>query len=271
MLRSLPSFFALILVFIVVFLLVFPSISPSFAQTTLTAYKSQQSVSLDGIVQAGEWNDTQPFHDPISGMTISFKQNGTGLLALVVWAESTACQTCYAALEFGPLNNTGHMGSPSTPTTMVIISPSLKGNVDEAVTAGEQTPTFVEEFGYKEQSTVGLAYSNGEYTAELYRPFETSGGDPYELNLTVGSTVELGLAVGDFASPGTHSATDMNTYLLQISNALFTPSTTITSATTASSTFTASTAPNVTYYWAELAITVVGFMVLVLLAIRRRS
>jgi len=249
-------------------LLVFGWAPPAIAQTTITAYKSQQPVSLDGVVQASEWNDTQALHDPTSGMTVSFKQNGTGLLALLVWPESSQCQTCYAAIEFGPMNNSGHMGSPLTPTIMVIVSPSFKGGIDEYIATSEQAPTPVEEFSYRTQSTGSLGYSNGVYSAEIYRPFHVSGASPYELNFTVGSTIEIGFAVGDFGAPGSHSATDMSTYVLTISNSLFTPTALTTTASSGATNVAGTT--NVSYYSIELALIIVGYLVFLVVATRGR-
>lgn len=207
------------------------------AVTTVTAYQSQHSVSLDGVVQPGEWNDTPWLKDPTSTITVAFKQNGTGLLILMIWQEPSQCTTCYAALELGNLSNTGHMGSPTTPTIMIIVSPSYKGYVDEAISTGESTPIPVEQYGYRTQSVAGLGYADGMYTAEIYRPFKLVNASPYDFNLTVGSTIELGLALGDFSIPGSHQATDMSTYVLTISDQVYTPSTTsTTSATTTSAT-----------------------------------
>jgi hypothetical protein len=207
-------------------------VQPVHAQTTVTAYQSQRPVKLDGVVENGEWNDTQMITDPTSGMTIAFKQNGTGILFLMIWSENAQCSTCYAALELGSLNNTGHMGSPTTITIMILLSPSYKGNVDEAISAGEQPPTSVEQLGFKTQSVCALAYSAKVYTAECYRPFKLTNASPHDFNMTIGTTLELGLAVGDFDAPGTHQATDMSTYVLSISNQTYTPSGTTTTTTT---------------------------------------
>ena len=242
-------------------------VQPVHAQTTINAYQAQHRVTLDGIVESGEWNDTPMITDPTSGMTVAFKQNGTGILFLMIWTESTQCNTCYAALELGPLNNTGHMGSPNSLTVMIIVSPSYKGDVDEAISAGEQTPTPVEQFGYNTQSVCGLNYSGNDYTAECYRPFKLTNASPYDFNMTVGTSVELGMAVGDFASPGTHLATDMSTYVLTISDQTYTASA-ITTTTTSTMAVPAG-APDVYYYSAELLVMVVGFSVFMFLIVRR--
>jgi hypothetical protein len=44
--------------------------------TTITAYKAQSPVKLDGVVSTGEWNDSPQFFEKSSEMTVAFKQNG---------------------------------------------------------------------------------------------------------------------------------------------------------------------------------------------------
>ncbi len=201
------------------------------AATTITVYQSQHPVVLDGIVQPGEWTDTPIITDSGSGLTYAFKQNGTGLLFLMIWSEPTPCPTCFGGIELGHLNNTAPMGSSSTPTIMILSSPSFKGNVDEFISTGEFTPTSVEQDGYKTQSTCGVTYANGQYTAECYRPFKLTDASPYDFpNLTVGSTIEIAFAVGLFNQPGNHLATDMSTYVLTITNQTYTSTATSTSS-----------------------------------------
>jgi hypothetical protein len=208
------------------------------AATTITAYKAQSPVKLDGISEPGEWNDTPQFVEKNSGMTAAFKQNGTGLLFLIQWTESSPYCTdsaCYGGMELGPLDNTGEMGSPTTPTIMILASTSFKGGVDEFIATGEQTPAPVESGGYSTQSACGLTLVGQEYTAECYRPFALHDASPYDPGLKVGSAVEVGFAVGEFTSPGDHLASDMSTYVLSISNQTYTPASTSSSIATTSS------------------------------------
>ena len=259
--------------------------------TTIVAYKAQSPVKLDGIVEPGEWNDTAQFVEKNSGMTVDFKQNGTGLLFLMEWTESSPYCTdsaCYGGIELGHANNTGEMGSPPTPTIMVLTSSSFKGDVDEFIATGEQTPAPVESDGYGTQSVCGLTLVGQEYTAECYRPFALRSASPYDFNLTVGSTVEIGFAVGEFTSPGDHLASDMSSYLLTISNLAYTAtsssstatsggvassssgslSSTSSSATNTSSPFTSPSSATPTYA-EELLVIVIGFSVLVLVALAK--
>ena len=263
---------------------------PARAVTTVTAYQSQHAVDLDGIVQPGEWSDTPILTDSTSGLTYAFKQNGTGLLFLMQWGESTPCPTCFAGLELGHADNTAVMGSSSTPTLMILASPSFKGNIDDFVSTGEFTPVPVEQDGYKTQTTCGLAFAAGVYTAECYRPFKLTNASPYDFNFTIGSTAELGFAVGVFTQPGDHLATDMSTYVLSITSKTFTEtSTSASSASTAgvtttfvstnspssstgsqSTSFIASSGPAVVSTYAEeFLVVAIGFSVLVLVALAR--
>jgi len=244
--------------------LLFLSSLPAHAQTTrwypLTAFRSEHDTSLDGVVQPGEWNDTLLFYDHFSTLMVAFKQNTTGLLSLVTWSEPSPCNGCYAALEFGYLNNTGYTGTAQTPITEVILSPSLKGNVDEAISTGGST-SYVEEQGYRTQSVCGLNYDAGRYTAECYRPFDLVNPSPQDLRFTLGSTVELGLATGNFSSPGSQLATDMSTYVLIVSNETYLSETTTMVVTTTTR------APIPLYHDIEVAVLIVGLLVLAGLAI----
>ena len=215
------------------------------APTTVTAYKSSIAVNVKGTYSASQWTDTAMLTDPTSGITFAVKQNGTGWLFLLIWKQSSFyCNdtNCFGGIELGYPNNTQVMGGPTTPTIMILSSPSFKGGVDEFVSAGEQTPSTVESLGYKTQSVCGLTVASGVYTAECYRPFTLSGASPYDFpKLGVGSSIELGFAVGEFNNPGDHAATDMSTYVLTFSASTYSGTTTSSSSTTSSSTTTSST------------------------------
>ena len=203
---------------------------------TILAYRARTPVTLDGIVQPGEWNDTPLIEEPTSGMNVAFKQNGTGLLFLLTWQQSsTSCydQSCFGGIEIGNLNNTGAMGSSSTPTIMLLLSQSFKGDYDEFISTGYGTPTPVEQDGYATQSVCALGISSGNYTAECYRPFHLTKASPYDPfpSLAAGSPIEIGFAVGEFSHPGLHDATDMSTYVLQITDQTYTAPTTSTVST----------------------------------------
>jgi len=195
------------------------STTPSSSASTFTAYKSQYAINVNSPYVASQWKDTQTIHEPTSGMTVAFKQNSTGLLFLMMWNQSSVCSnsSCYGGIELGPLANTGAMGSSSTPTIMVLAGPSFKGDVDEFISTGTFTPTSVETDGYKSQTVCGLTVSGTSYTAICYRPFTLTNASPYDPKLVVGSTVEIGLAVGEFNQPGVHDATNMQSYVLTIS------------------------------------------------------
>jgi hypothetical protein len=106
---------------------------------------------------------------------------------------------------------------------MILVSPSFNGSVDEFISKGEVTPTPVEQDGYKTQTTCGLVYANGQYTAECYRPFKLADASPYDFpNLGVGSNIEVGFAVGLFTQPGDHVALGPSTQHLSITNQTFT-------------------------------------------------
>jgi len=214
------------------------------AATTLTAYKSQQKVILNGVVEPGEWNDTPLISIRTTGMSVAFKQNGTGLLFLMMWNQvPTYCtdQNCYGGIELGPLNNTGVMGTASTPTLMILVSQAW-GGVDEFLSNGNLNPTPVESSGYKTQTTCGFTVVSGAYTAECYRPFNLTNAWPQDFTLNVGSTVEIAFAVGECKpTPGIHLATDMSTYLLTRSDQVYMPS--ITTSSSQSATTTQSTVP----------------------------
>ena len=210
------------------------------AAQTITAYRAQYHVSLDGIVQAGEWSDTPMISISGAGMAVAFKQNGTGLLFLLEWnASSIFCydQNCFGGIELGDLNNTGVMGTGTTPTIMPLLSQSFKKGYDEFISTTEGVPSPVESSGYATQSTCGFTVSNGHYTAECYRPFHltrASPSDPF-YNLAAGSPIEIGFAVGEFSVPGLHEATDMSSYLLSLSNQTYTPPPVTTTSTSSQS------------------------------------
>jgi hypothetical protein len=228
------SFRTVISLSIFLLILIAFTLSPVNAQIIVTAYQSRNPVTLDGVIQSGEWSDTSIITDTTSGLTYAFKDNSTGLLFLMSYKEAAPCPTCFGGIELGQLNNTADMGSESTPTIMILVSPSFPGNVGEFISTGQYTPTPVEQEGYKTQTVCGFDYANGEYTAECYRPFKLTDASPYDFNLKVGSTVELGMAVGLFDQPGNHLATDMSTYELTISNQSYTSTATSTSSTSQS-------------------------------------
>jgi len=257
------------------------------AVTIVKVYQSQHPVTLDGLIQPGEWSDTPIVTDSSSGLTYAFKQNGTGLLFLMQWSESIACPTCFGGIELGHQNNTAVMGAPSTPTIMILASPSFKGSVDDFVSTGEFTPIPVEQDGYTTQTTCGLDYTGGAYTAECYRPFKLNNASPYDFNFTLGSTAELGFAVGVFTQPGDHLATDMSTYMLSITNETYSSTSatsttgtgpTSSSAPTNSTTSTTGSTPSAivttapttaSTYAEELLVMAIGFSVLILVALAR--
>lgn len=280
-------------------LLILTTVAPSArvdaAPTTITVYKSQYPVDVSGAYQPSQWADTPTITDPTSGMTFAVKQNGTGWLFLMVWNQSQAyCYDagCFGGIELANLSNSFAMGSPSSPTIMILTSTSFKGSVDEFVSKGEQTPSTVESLGYRTQSVCGLNVSGGQYTAQCYRPFTLTDASPYDFpTLGPGSTIEIGFAVGEFTSPGDHAATDMTAYVLTFSNQTYTPSvsssttsvsqsasansTSVTtvastsSSTTASTTISPPAGPNVLYYALELATIVVGFSLIILIVLWR--
>jgi len=213
------------------------------APTTITAYKATIPVNVKGTYSASSWTDTQSVLDPSSGINFAVKQNGTGWLFLMVYKGGTAfCSdtSCYGGIELGSLSNTAVMGTASTPTIMILASPSFKGDVDEFVSTGEQTPTTVESMGYTTQSVCGLSTTGGNYVVQCYRPFTLKNASPYDFpTLGVGSTIEIGFAVGEYSQPGEHAASDMSTYVLTFSSA--TTTSTLSSTSTSSSTTSTTT------------------------------
>jgi hypothetical protein len=218
------------------------SMSPALgAPTTITAYQSQFAVNVKGAYQPSQWGDTPIISEPTSGMTFAVKQNGTGWLFLMMWKQSSSSlycsdQYCFGGIELGHLNNSQPMGSPTTPTMMILGSTSFSSGVDEFIATGEATPVSVESEGYATQSVCGLALAGGTYTAQCYRPFKLSNASPYDFpTLGVGSTIELGFAVGEFSDPGLHAATDMSTYVLTFSGQTYTASSTSSTSSSSSS------------------------------------
>ncbi len=263
------------------------------AATVITVTSAQVPVNISAAFSPSEWSDTQMITVPTGGMTVAFKYNSTGLLFLMQWSNGTAdChnQSCFGGIELGFLNNTFVMGSTLSPTIMVLLSPSFKGGFDEFISHGESTPSTVESLGYKTQSTCALALSGTTYTGECYRPFKLNNPSPYDptSSLVAGSSIEIGFAVGDFANPGLHAATTMSSYVLVLGPAVTTTTTSTTTPTTSGTTSTTQTSsttsttqtstthtqsppagPNVSYYWSELAVVVVGFTVFLLIVILR--
>ncbi len=123
--------------------------------TDITVPSSTVPVKIDGIIEPGEWNDSQTVTIPTVGLTADFKYNATGLLFLLQWTSGSpdcSSQSCFGGIELGFLNNTAEMGSALTPTVMVLLSPSFKGGSDEFISHGDSTPSTVESLGYKSQS-----------------------------------------------------------------------------------------------------------------------
>lgn len=212
------------------------------AATTIVAYKAQIPVNVTGTYSPSQWSDTPIMTDSSSGMTYAFKQNGTGLLFLMQWSESSPCSSCFGGIEIGFLNNTSPMGSGSTPTIMILGSPLFTPPIDEFISTGEQTPTSVETYGYTTQSVCGFNYANGQYTAQCYRPFKLHNAvafDPFSA-LNAGQPIEIAFGVGDFLNPGGHMVTDMSTYQLTLSSQTYTATTATSSSSTSSTTISSS-------------------------------
>jgi hypothetical protein len=249
------------------------------AAETIAVYQAQVPVKLDGVVSPGEWSDAQTTNITTADMGVAFKHNSTGILFLLQWDQSPSiCSDpyCYGGIELGYLNNTGPMGATSTPTVMLLLSPSFKGGYDEFISKAEATPASAESDGYKTQSTCALKLSGTTYTAECYRPFNLSNASPYDPmpSLAAGSSLEIAFAVGEFNAPGLHAATDMSSYVLALSNQTYTASTSAGSSSSETASSTGSTSSSVsttvtsaTTYYEELAVIVVGFSVLMLVAV----
>ena len=213
---------------------------PVFATTSIIAYKAQIPVTINGAISPSQWSDTPQITEPTSGITYAFKQNGTGLLFLLEWQQSsTYCydKWCFGGIEISNQSNYGEMGSASTPTVMILLSQGFQKGYDEFISMGDTTPTPVEQDGYATQSVCALNVTNGSYAAECYRPFHLVNASPYDpfTVLVSGSPIEIAFAVGEFSSPGLHQATDMSTYTLTLSNQTYSaPATTSTSTATSS-------------------------------------
>jgi len=227
------------------------------APTTITAYKSTIPVSLSSPYSASQWTDTQTIKDPYSGLTFAAKQNGTGWLFFISYTYPTAGfytdTACYGGIELDTSSNTGEMGTPTTPSLMILASPLFQTQVghavDEFISTGDTTPTSVEASGYATQSVCGaLTLTGTTYTVQCYRSFALKNASPQDptANMNVGSTVEIGFALGEFNHPGTHAATSMSTYVLTFSSSTFTGSTTSTSSTSSTSTSTTTSTSSTT-------------------------
>lgn len=262
------------------------SLQKASAVQTITVYQATTPVTLDGVVQPGEWSDTPIINITSAGMGVAFEHNSTGLLMLFQWQNNTSScsdKYCFGGVEFGDLNNTGPMGATATPTIMLLLSPSFSGSYDEFISKAEITPTPVEQDGYKTQSTCAMKLSGTIYTAECYRPFVLNDASPFDPfpSFVAGSAMEIGFAVGEFNEPGLHAATDMSTYVLILSNQTYTSTSTtsLTLVTSSSSVATSSTssttvstttaAPSATTYAEELAVIVVGFSALMLVVLTK--
>ena len=156
---------------------------------------------------------------------------------------------------------------------MILASQSFSGNIDEFVSTGPFTPATVESQGYSTQSTCGLTLSGTSYTATCYRPFATSNASPGDVKLAVGSTVELGFAVGEFNHPGVHAATTMQSYVLSISSQQTsgsTSSTTITPPPSSSSETFPGLNPDTLYVISAMAL-LIGIALGIAVSIRARK
>lgn len=261
------------------------SIQRASAVTTLTAYQAIEPVSVDGVVSPGEWNDTPIINITAAGMGVAFERNSTGLLMLMQWQKGSECtdQYCFGGIEFGNLNNSGVMGDTSTPTVMLLLSPSFNGSYDEFISKAEATPVSVESDGYRTQSSCALKLSGSTYTAECYRPFKLTDASPYDPfpALVGGSPIEVAFAVGEFDNPGFHAATDMSTYVLALSGQAYTATSTSSASSTGSSSSlvtqsstttgisSSSAASDASVYAEEILVLSVGFTVLILVILTK--
>lgn len=226
------------------------------APTVITAYRATIPVNIEAAYSPASWNDTPTVYEPASGMNFAVKQNGTGWLFYMSWLRQmrmSACfdEYCYGGIELAGLSNTGAMGTPGTPALMILGSesfPSLAGrSVEEFISTGTVTPTTVQSLGYATQSVCGpLTIVASVYTVQCYRPFELTDASPSDPTSTlgIGSTVEIGFAVGEFNNPGNETATAMNQYQLTFSNSTYSPP--ITSSSTSSTTATSSSTTTAT-------------------------
>jgi hypothetical protein len=180
------------------------------------AYAEQNETSIDGIQGTSEWADTRIYIEPISGVEVAFKHNGTGLFVQFRWREDSPRDSIYVAIEFDNNGDQAHMGSSASPDDMIMVSASFDGFVKEGFSTGTQLALFNEEIGGATYAVAALRYSDGRYVVEFYRPFTTNNTVGYDVQLRVGLTLGVGFAVGDFSARGSHRATDMMSYSLNL-------------------------------------------------------
>ncbi|MCS7117912.1 MAG: cytochrome b/b6 domain-containing protein [Thaumarchaeota archaeon] len=184
-------------------------------QVVIRAYRAEVVPQIDGLISEGEWGDTPLIRETVTRAQIAFKHDGQNLYFLAVYEDASPKPIDYYALEFDPDGDQAHMGSEEIPDYAVIVS-SIYGenHAKEAILPGAVKPILYEDLGLKTRAIAKMSYRDGKQVVELKRPF--SPDERGMMELSIGKTVGVGFAVGEFGMGIDHRATDMSTYLLVI-------------------------------------------------------
>ncbi|MEN3047344.1 MAG: cytochrome b/b6 domain-containing protein [Candidatus Caldarchaeales archaeon] len=184
-------------------------------QTVIKAYRAEVVPQIDGVVTEGEWDDVPLFRETVTRARIAFKHDGQNLYFLAVYEDASPKPIDYYALEFDPDGDQAHMGSEEVPDYGIIVSAVYGENhAREAVLPGAVKPILYEDLGLRTTAVARMSYREGKFVVELKRPF--SKDERGMMELSVGKSIGIGFAVGEFGMGIDHRATDMSTYVLAI-------------------------------------------------------
>ncbi len=201
------------------------NVVPSLAYTTsLYAYKTKVTPTIDGQVSEGEWDDAPFFNETLTGLTIALKHNSSVIFMVLSYAKNVSSDDDYIRLEFDNNGDGAHMGSIVNPDDAVLISPSFKpNNAKDVFVKGFAEPTYDEQAGGINNWEGKMTFSNGKYVAEIKRTFFTEDTGGQDASFQIETTLGIGLAVGRFGYGVSHKATNMATYSFTIKDSQYVP------------------------------------------------
>lgn len=201
---------------------------PSLAYTSnFHAYRVRVTPTLDGLVLEGEWNDTQLYNETETGMTFASKHDGNYIYILLNFERGFQLDNAselYFGIEFDNNGDTTHMGSSISPDDAVFVSPRFFNSSRDAFLSGLGSVSWDDEHlihGAVNNWEGKLSLQKSKYVVEIRRPLATQDSVGHDVSLSVGKSVGIGFAVGEFGKGVAHKATDMKTYVLTIEDAQY--------------------------------------------------
>ena len=170
--------------------------------------------------QFDAWRDTPRYQEPVTGATVAFKHDGEYLYFSAVWPVSDPSYRDYFGVEFDNNGDGVHMGDASSPDDAIFLSPSFRmppfGCARDAFLSGFAQPTYDADAGGVNDLVGRMVYLNGSYYIEVKKPFVSNDTAGHDIALAMGMSVGIGLAAGAFGAGASHLATDMSSYMLEL-------------------------------------------------------